>query len=278
MRFLSRNRDRICANSVALLIGFGATTAAAMTVEDCQRLGSTLGNFTVSGGDEVRVSSSLTEDGWCRMLEGPLGRGVEWRSSGNLTDGTFQFRQKRHQVEDLGEFDLTGRLSISGGTEVALGPVRLTASDGDGAALTARLAGPNTITLTNLQSLEMESAGFGVEGQNGLVGDILAWAFRLDRAAAASSFIEARDQRAEMLDWLAETAEPIIDRASANAFRKMVEAYPRARGTAEITIREDRSVAIGPLVSAVLFGTSLTRAEAAGLVGEAGLRFTWTPR
>lgn len=254
---------------------FCAAPAQAMTIEDCQRIQSTLSK-PVAAIAELRLAPTVTDDGWCRVIDGPLGGGLEWRvdTSGNAF--TAQFRQDGLEVDGLGPFDMTGVIARDADDRFKIGPLQLETTRGDSAILAAS-SPPLADIQSGLTAAGLESAGLTVTGQAGLINDVLAWAFRLDKAAADSSLIAARDQRDEMLDWLNENAAQAIDPGSAAAFRAMVQAYPRARGAAEIRMQEDQPVQIGGLVSALLFGTSLTRGEAAQLIEEAGLRFIWTP-
>ena len=246
-----------------------------MTAEDCARIQSLLSK-PLPAVKELRLAPRVTEDGWCRVIDGPFGAGLEWRVVVSGDQFEAAFRQERLELEGLGPFQLSGGLARTEADRLQVGPIRLQARTGDAAVLSA--TSPKFADVqSGAEAAGLERASLTVTGDRGLVDDVLGWAFRLDVAAARSSFIAARDQRADMLDWLDENALAVIDRDSAAAFRKMIDAYPRARGTAEITIREDRPVQIGPVISALLFGTSLTRGEAAQLIEEAGLRFTWTP-
>ncbi len=251
------------------------TAPAQATVEDCRRALADLSKL-VSGAAELRLGPTATPDGWCRVIDGPFGAGLEWQIETSGAQFDAAFRQERLELDDLGFFNLTGNVAFSDEARLMIGPIRLETRAGDTAILQA-VSSPNSDFRASALSAGLERASLTVSGERGLVSEVLAWAFRLDLAAAQSSFIAARDQREEMLSWLSENAESALDPGSVSAFRRMVEAYPSTRGTAQIAMREDRPVQIGGLLSAVLFGTSLTRGEAGKLIEEAGLRFTWTP-
>lgn len=258
---------------LALLISLAALPAQAMTIEDCRRLQSSLA-ATLPAINDIRLSPSVTEDGWCRVIDGPIGGGLEWKMSGGLEDFNVEVRQKRLEIEELGPFDLTGSVEAQPSGGIEIGPFQLVTGAKDRAIISAA-TGRGTASDTT--SLSLTRAALSVAGERALVNDILAWAFRLDASAADSSLIAAGDQREEMLTWLEDEAADLIDEGSAAAFRKMVDAYPRARGKAEIRMSEDKPLAVGPVVTAVLFGGDFSRQDAAALIEEAGLSFTWTP-
>jgi hypothetical protein len=241
----------------------------AMTPEDCKARFSVIAG-KISALEELRLAPDVTEDGWCRIIDGPLGAGLEWKLGFEGRDFTLDLRQNRFVFEDLGPFALTGRLA-TGDNRLSVVPLRLTSGRGDVIALSAVLG----MGGSPAPGFALTEARLAVAGEAGLVNEVLAWAFRQDLAAARSSLIAARDQREYMLDWLNDEALRMIDPASAEAFGALVAAYPRARGVAQIAAREDRPVEIGGLMNAVLFGNDFSRAQAAQLIEDAGLRFTW---
>lgn len=258
---------------IALLL---AGPAQAMTSEDCKRIQSTFAK-TIPAVGEIRIAPSVSADGWCRVIDGPIGSGLEWRVNEPGQRFLLEIRQQGLSFDELGPFDVTGRVEAASDGSLRLGPFRFATGPDDLAILSAVLVPPEGGDSEDFTTLPLAEAVLQVTGARGLVDDILAWAFRQDLAAARSSFIAARDQRDYMLDWLNDDALSLIDPASADAFRDVVAAYPRARGTARLSIREGAPVQIGGLVAAVLFGARFSRAEAARLIEEAGLRFAWQP-
>lgn len=245
----------------------------AMTIEECRDVQASLAR-TLPTIKDMRLSPSVTEDGWCRVIDGPIGGGLEWKITGSLEDFTAELRQKRLEIDDLGPFELTASIEAQPSGGIEIGPFQLVSNAKDRVIVSAALgSGAPSDTTT----LSLTRAALSVDGPRALVNDILAWAFRLDASAADSSLIAAGDQREEMLTWLEDEASELVDATSAEAFREMVDAYPRARGTAEIRMNEDKPLAVGALVSAVLFGGDFSRQDAAALIAEAGLSFSWMP-
>lgn len=262
--------------SLILIAVLSAATAHAMTPEDCKRIQATVAKAVPAAG-EVRLAPSVTDDGWCRVIDGPLGAGLEWQVTGPGDRFLFEMRQDGFELDELGPFDVTGSVQALGAGALEIGPFRLQSGPEDAATFSAAFGAGDGAEAVEVETLGLSRAALQVSGAGGLVDDVLAWAFRQDLAAARSSFIAARDQRAEMLTWLDDEARALIDADSATAFEAMVEAYPRARGTGRIAIREDQPIVVGRLLSSLLFGTAFSRSEAAALIEEAGLRFTWQP-
>jgi hypothetical protein len=256
---------------LTVLLALAATPALAMTAEDCKRVQATVAK-SVPAVNDLRLAPSVTDDGWCRVIDGPLGSGLEWRLETTGADFTLDVRQDRFEFEELGPFALTGQVQMQSRV-LKIGPIRFSEDASNGAAFFAEfgssVGADARVTALNQARLSVGSAG--------LVDDVLAWAFRQDLTAARSSFIAARDQREFMLDWLNDEALRLIGDQSASAFREIVRAYPRARGTAVLSVADGQSIELGGLVSAVLFGESFSRADAAKLVQDAGLTLTWTP-
>lgn len=255
----------------AVLLLLSVSPVMAMTPEDCRsRLSAVAGK--IPGVEELRLAPEVTEDGWCRVIDGPLGAGLEWRLDIDGRDFGLEVRQERFVFEEFGPFALIGRFTATDNA-MSLGPLRLTAANGDAIGLSAALGMAGSLA----PDFFLSEGRLSVAGGNGLVNEVLAWAFRQDLRAARSSFIAARDQRAQMRDWLDAEARPLVDGASAEAFLKMVEAYPRAAGTALLSVREDSPLGVGGLINAVLFGAPFNRSEAAQLIRAAGLTLTWQP-
>ena len=249
-----------------------------MTPEECKRIQAT-GSKAVPAANDVRLAPTVTDDGWCRVIDGPLGAGLEWQVTGPGDLFLFEMRQDGFELDDLGPFEVTGAVRAPGDGALEIGPFRLQAGPEDVEIFSASFGSEDAADV-DADAVEGETLGrsravLQVSGQRGLVDDVLAWAFRQDLAAARSSFIVARDQRAEMLTWLEGEARALIDADSAAAFEAMVRAYPNARGTGQIAVPDGQQVAVGRLISSVLFGTGFSRAEAAALIEEACLRFTW---
>lgn len=263
-----------CVVSVILALAFLAQSVSAMTPEDCSRLRATIAK-TFPPVEALRLSPSVTADKWCRVIDGPLGGGLEWRVTGERSSFLLEVRQDPLEVEGLGPFSMAGRVQALDGGEVEVGPFRFETRAGDRASVGAMFVRVDGQAAT--EALGLSRAALTVAGDRALIDEVLAWAFRLDLKAARSSLIEARNQRDDMLSWLDEVALHVVDDESARDFMRLVEAYPWSRGVAQITTREDRPVQIGPLISAVLFGSAFSEREASELVADAGLRFTWQP-
>ncbi len=261
---------------LALILVFLAGSAQAMTPEDCRQIQSTLAK-SIAALKELRLSPSVSQDGWCRVIDGPLGGGLEWTFQRFGTGFQLSLRQDNFAVDDLGPFEMTGQIRASDGTELEIGPFRLIADDRDRVVFSALFEATDDADGLKAETLSLSRSALTVVSGDSLVNEILAWAFRQDLTAARSSFITARDQRVYMLEWLDTEALNVIDGASAQAFKAFVGAYPQARGTAQITTREGQSVQVGGLIAAVLFGAPFSNSEAAQLVADAGLRFTWQP-
>lgn len=257
-----------------LIAALLAAPAHAMTPEDCKRIQATVAK-AVPAARDVRLAPSVTDDGWCRVIDGPLGAGLEWQVTGQGDRFLFEMRQDGFELDELGPFEVTGSVQALGGGALEIGPFRLRAGPEDSVTFIATFGASDGAEAVEVETLGLSRAVLQVSGQRGLVDDVLAWAFRQDLAAARSSFIVARDQRAEMLTWLETEARGLIDSESATAFEAMVRAYPNARGAGQISVPEGQQVAVGRLISSVLFGRSFSRSEAAALIEEAGLRFTW---
>ena len=88
VRFV-RGTRRAC--SAVLGIFLLAAPVAAMTVEDCRRIQSLLAK-TVPAVDDLRIAPRLSDDGWCRVIDGPFGGGLEWRFelSGDQFEAAFR--------------------------------------------------------------------------------------------------------------------------------------------------------------------------------------------
>ena len=255
--------------AVAWLI---AIPAVAMTPEDCKRIQTTVAKSVVAVS-EIRLAPSVTEDGWCRVIDGPLGSGLEWRLETSGSDFTFDLRHDRFEFQSLGPLALTGQVQMQS-KRLTVGPFRFIENADNSAMISAAFGNGDA---GGAQTMALTGGALSVRGNGGLIDDILAWAFRQDLNAARSSFIAARDQRDYMLDWLNEEALKLVDSNSATAFRQIVRAYPRAHGTAVLAVRDDQPVELDGLISALLFGDDFSRSEAAALIEEAGLRLSWTP-
>jgi hypothetical protein len=256
---------------VALAVA--AAPAAAMTVEECDSLQRNLAATVPVAGDP-KLARAVTPDGWCRVVSEPLA-GLEWKADIGASGFFAQFRQDRLDIDGLGDFGFRGDVGRVG-SQLNIGPVSLRRRDGDAVTLAAVTEAPAQ-GAAGLGPMQLDGAELRVSGRNGLVGDILAWAFRTDIRRARSSFTVADDQRAAMLEWLDALPAGFMDVSSRAAFREMVEAYPKARGTAVISVAEDRGVALGPLIGAVLFGSDFSEDSAAALVRDAGLTLAWEP-
>lgn len=257
-----------------ILWAISATSSFAMTGAECRDL-QRRAEEVLPAVSELRVSPGVTEDGWCRIIDGPLGSGLEWRGMWNGQRISLDIRHESFVFEDLGPFEVEGGIETPRNGELVVGPIRLVKDDANRAVLFARAEWEDAAGSDVVASLT--AASLSVTGNAKLLDDILAWAFRLDLASARSNFMQARDQRDEMLEWLDSVAAPMIDQPSLEAFRAFVAAYPRARGTARIAIRDDEPVAVGPLIAAVLFGSDFSEGQAARLVRDAGLSFSWRP-
>lgn len=242
-----------------------------MTSEDCRQRLSVIEGM-ISNVNEIRLAPDVTEDGWCRVLDGPLGGGLEWRLDVLGQEFTFELRQKRFVFDDVGTFGLSGRIEARS-DQLMVGPVRMKSESGDAIELSASFGMAGTAE----RQFSLTGGRLSVSGQSGLVNKILAWAFRQDLAAARSSFISARDQRSFMEEWLEADAVPLINKSSADAFLVMLKAYPRAEGLAVLSVREDAPVNVSGLINAVLFGAPFSRKEAAQLIEASGLVFSWQP-
>ena len=242
-----------------------------MTPEDCQQRLSAIAGF-IPSAEEIRLAPDVTEDGWCRVLDGPFGGGLEWTLDVLGQEFTFELRQKRLVFEDVGTFGLSGRVEARS-DQLSIGPVRLMSGNGDAISLTASFG----VAGTEERQFSLTNGRLSVSGESGLVNKVLAWAFRQDLAAARSSFISARDQRRFMEEWLEADAMPLIDKSSADAFLDMLKAYPRAEGFAVLSVREDAPVDVSGLINAVLFGAPFSRSKAGQMIEASGLNFTWQP-
>lgn len=272
MTVARRFRRGTRAISVVLAVAFSAASAPAMTPQDCTRIRDALSE-AIPAVAELRLSPSLTDDGWCRVVDGPLGAGLEWRADAVGDRFSAQFRQRAFEIEDLGRFELEGTVDHADG-RLTVGPIRL-ARSGEAANLNASIGAPET---GGNFSYDLQGASLSVTSGAKFASDILAWAFRLDAAAARSNFTAARDQREDMLKWLEDLPATVTDAESRENFRKLVAAYPNARGIAVLSAGADGPVQFGELLAAVLRGSDFTRADGAALLGKAGLRLSWEPR
>lgn len=256
---------------LALFFILLAAPVSAMTPEDCgQKLSVIAGK--IQGAEDIRLAPDVTEDGWCRVIEGPLGRGLEWRLDIVGRDFELDLRQKKFDFEEIGTFEFSGRVRTQS-NRLLIGPFGLTSGNGDEVLFSAEIGMEGSPE----PGFSLSAGRLSVSGDTGLVNAVLAWAFRQDLSAARSSLISARDQRSVMLDWLEADAAPRVDSASADAFRDMVKSYPRAKGIAVLSVREDASVNVSGLINAVLFGAPFSRSEAGQLIEASGLSFAWSP-
>lgn len=262
------------------LLALVAGPAQAMEPADCARLQALVGE-AVPPVAELKLAPRVTTDGWCRVLAGPFGEGIEWQGTADA-DGFFaEFRQNTLTVAPFGAFTMTAQVAQRPGTGLSVGPIRLIRPNGDAAVLTLAL-GPLDLSdaaaaQQSLGGVTLTSGALSVQGRRGLVADVLAWAFRLDARAARSNLTVARDQRTVMLDWLDGLPDETGDAAGRAAFRDLVAAYPGARGTATLSVPAGNDVALGTVIGAVLFGSDLSRGASADLVRKAGLTLTWQP-
>lgn len=256
---------------LALFFILLAAPVSAMTPEDCaQKLSVIAGK--IKGAEEIRLAPDVTKDGWCRVIEGPLGRGLEWRLDIVGRDFELDLRQKKFVFEEIGTFEFSGRLRTQS-NRLMIGPLGLTSGSGDEVLFSAEIGMEGSPE----PGFSLSAGRLLVSGKTGLVNAVLAWAFRQDLTAARSSFISARDQRRFMEEWLEADAMPLIDKSSADAFLDMLKAYPRAKGVAVLSVREDAPVNVSGLINAVLFGAPFSRSEAGQLIEASGLTFTWQP-
>ena len=244
-----------------------------MTLEDCEAaLGRLRGALPVAA--EFGLDGGVTPEDWCRVADGPMA-GLDWRTNGVRGGFVVEFRKAEFEVPDLGEFRLTGEIVRLDGA-YRIGPVLLRRESGDAIVVNATLVAPATGS-DGLGSMVLDEAELMVVGVDGIVADVLSWAFRTDIRSARSNITEADDQRAEMRDWLEELPSGFLDTGSRGDFRTMIRSYPLAAGMAVLSVPEDRDVAVGPLIAAVLSGAPFSEGDAAALVRDAGLTFRWTP-
>lgn len=249
-----------------------AAPAAAMTPADCDRLRDQVVAAVPSAGD-IRISPSLTPDGWCRVLEAPFGEGLEFRVAGVGAEFVAEFRQQDVELDALGPFSISGRVQMAETGGLHVGPIIALTRLNEVISFEATTA-PLSGSVSEGKDVALGKAELRIAGSRGLVGDVLAWAFRLDARRARSNLTEARDQRAEMLEWLEEVPAGAAEAPSQTAFREIVAAYPNARGA---VVLQGSDAALGPLLGAVLFGAPFSREDGAKFLRSAGLGLSWTP-
>lgn len=259
---------------LAVILGLLATPAVSMSARECNDVKDSIAAVLPAAGD-VRLLPGVTDDGWCRVIDGPFGAGLEWRGSFAGGAASFEVRQERFAFEGLGPFQLSGKIETPREGALEIGPVALVSNARNRATFSGEAEWLDASG--NTTEIALTRAALTVTGDAGLIDEVLAWAFRFEVGQARSNLLQARDQRDAMGDWLETTAAPVIDETSVAQFRELIAAYPNARGTAQIGIRTDQPVTVGKLVGAVLFGSSFSESEAAALVRDAGLRFTWQP-
>lgn len=266
-------RPRAILGALSICLIAGPAPVAAMTPESCDEMQRELAAALPVVGD-LRLAADVTADGWCRIISEPLA-GLEWQAGGTSRGIVADFRRDRTEFPGLGEFGFTGQVTVLR-HELRIGPMSLRRPNGDFATLTATTGAPER-DARGLGPMELAGAELRISGSQGLIGDVLAWAFRLDARRARSNFAASGEQRETMRDWLDALPPGFVDETSRIAFEDLVRAYPSVRGTAVVAVPGDRPVALGPLISALLFGTDFSNADAAALVREAGLQFRLEP-
>ncbi len=263
--------------SVFFLACFCLQPASAMTPEDCLRLRD-MAAKTVPAVSQLRISPAVTEDLWCRVIDGPLGPGWDWRMSQTSDSFTLEVRKDRLTYDTLGPFRVEGRVETLDQGSVRIGPITLGKLNGDVMQLAADFGALGDGETDAVRPMHLAEGQLLVQGAGGLVNDVLSWAFRQDLQSARSSLIAAREQRDEMERWLTSSGADVTDAASVDAFRKILDAYPNARGTAVLSAGADGPVDMGALVMSVLTGSDFSRGDAAALIARAGLRLSWRPK
>lgn len=189
----------------------------------------------------------------------------------------LELRKDRFTYDGLGPFTVGGRVETLDEGSVRIGPVTLKKLNEDALTVTADFGALEDEDGSTSRPMRLAGGQLRVLGAGGLINEVLAWAFRHDLQAAKSSLITARNQRDEMESWLASRGAGMTDAASSGAFRKIVQAYPNARGTAVLSMGQDGSVDVGALVMAVITGSAFSRGDATALIRDAGLRLSWQP-
>ena len=247
-----------------------------MEAEDCRRFHEALA-AVIPPVSEMKMAPQPTEDGWCRVIDGPFAEGLKWQATETGAGFVADFRMERIEIEGLGRFGLSATLRRTREGHLRIDPFTLQRSNGDLIDLLAETGAFGDLGGGRLGALTLPLAELRIGGDDGLAGDVLAWFFRVDVRAARSNLTEARDQRNLMLRWLEDLPAGIGDAGSRLAFRDIVRAYPNARGVATLAARDDTPVDISGLLGAVLFGADFTEAEAVGLLEKAGLSLAWQP-
>ncbi len=252
-----------------------------MTGEEC-RSAREAAIGTIPLIEDMALMPGATTDGWCRLRSAPFDvlDGAEWIAEETAEGFRAQVRQSEVEIDGFGafagfvafEYDRTAKaLSVSA--------LELARPDGDDLRVSGQVDGVDLAShqslINGLSGVSLSELTVQISGRSGLVGEVLADLFLLDRAAASSNFTTASDQRDMMTARLEQLPTGLGGAASRDALARMIRAYPAARGTAEFSIAEGHSLDVSHVLRYLILGEVPTEMSLSTELEKAGLTFRW---